>query len=159
MNNEAVPSIPFSLQVAGKTVFEGTIFPQVLQEIVKLALQSTIVPERSFPLKVDQAQELLRNVDPKTVEFLRVIAANNGEITFSEMKSVFQITKWVEYSSRFGKGLTRALRTLSKNSSATLVFWDDDEWESANDPDGSVYIDGQALASLQAAFGMNQSAS
>jgi hypothetical protein len=159
MNNEAVPSIPLSLQVAGKTVFEGTIFPKVLQEIVKLALQSSTMPERSFPLTVDQAQQLLRNVDPKTVDFLRTLAANNGEITFSEMKEIFKIKEWVEYSSRFGKGLTRALRYLSKNGSATLVFWDDSEWESANDPEGCVYIDGKALASLQAAFGMDQSAS
>jgi len=42
---------------------------------------------------------------------------------------------------------------MTDNSAATLVWWDDSEWENDNDPNGSIYIDGQALKSLQVAIG------
>lgn len=154
MTDASTTSIPLSLQIAGKTVFEGAIFPHELQAIMKKIVQSSIIPERSFPLTPDQALQLLRSVDPKTAEFLKALAANTGELTFADMKRIFGIETWPDYSSRFGKGLTRALRHLTKNSAATLVSRDEGEWQSDNDPEGLVYVDGQALAALQSAFGI-----
>jgi hypothetical protein len=102
----------------------------------------------------DQAQQLLRKIDPKTGDFLKVLAQNGGEITFGQMQQIFGIKEWEEFTSRFGKGLTRALRHLTDNSSAKLVWWDDYEWNSDDDPEGPVHVDGAALRSLRAAVGL-----
>ena len=108
---------------------------------------------KSYPITVEQAKQLIREIDKKSADFLRTIAHNDGEATFKSMCEIFDIERWAEYSGSYGKGITRALRHMTDNSSASLIWWNDDEWVADEDPNGSVYIDGQALRSLQAAFG------
>jgi len=105
-----------------------------------------------------QMADLLSRVDPKSVHFLRAIAANpNGSITFSEMRRIFGLKKddWAGYSRSYGKGITRAFRhVLGGHKSAKLVWWDDAEWEAGadyDDPRCKVCIDGAALTALRGA--------
>ncbi|SFM57172.1 hypothetical protein SAMN05216573_102605 [Bradyrhizobium sp. Rc3b] len=118
---------------------------------------------RSTPITVVQTQDLLSRIDAKSVQFLKQIAVNGGEISWGEMRRIFGISDaaaggWTEFSSSYGKGITRALRNLTGDKSARLVCWNDDDW-----PDGGragawddckVFIDGLALKSLREATGI-----
>ena len=150
--------IPVTVSVAGQIVFTGNIqfalLSQVLTEASQIQSKSVSnIVHNSYPITPDQAEQLLRKIDKKSVSFLKAIAQNDGEIDFRTMQKIFGIKNWSEYSGSFGKGITRALRYMTDNSSAALVWWDDNEWKSVNDPDGSVYVDGEALKSLKIAVG------
>lgn len=154
MTDKSKNVIPIFFQVGGKVVFSGELDLAALVSAVA-AVSSSPSNYKSYPITEDQAQQLLRKIDAKTVDFLRALAQSGGELNFARMQQIFDIEKWADFSARFGKGLTRALRHLTNNSSASLVWWADDEWGSDNDPEGCVYIDGPALKSLQAAFGIS----
>ena len=116
------------------------------------------VSPRSTAMTKGQAEELLTKIDPRSARFLRKIAANNGKMTWEEMRSIFGIrgrTDWASYSGSYGRGITRAFRHLLKDRSASLVWWIDEDWE--NEPWGSdlvaVYVDGPALQALREASG------
>lgn len=146
-----------TLSIDGEVVFTGEFsVAKILQAFSASTTPpaSSVSHHKSFPINVDQGKHLIRKVDKKSADFLRTIAHNEGEITFKSMCAIFGIERWAEYSGTYGKGITRALRHMTDNSSASLIWWNDDEWENDNDPNGSVYIDGQALKSLQAAFGL-----
>lgn len=111
---------------------------------------------KSTPITVAQAKDLLSRIDTKSVQFLKQIAMNSGEIGWGEMRRIFGINdEWSEFSSSYGKGITRALRHLTNDKSARLVWWDDADW-----PDDGragtwdhckVFVDGPALKSLREA--------
>lgn len=154
MNETTTSSIPVSIEIGGKKVFSGHIFAEEIRDVLRVLTAVTTYVSKSYPLTPEQATQLVRKIDTKTGDFLKALAANHGELTFGEMQRIFGIKDWNEYSSRFGKGLTRALRHLTGNSTAALVWWDDDEWAADNDPNGPVYLDGAALKSLRLAFEM-----
>lgn len=144
-----------SVTFGDRVIFAGSLdLPGVIAALSHVAPDRAAKRHVSFPITPDQAEQLLRKVDGKTAMFLKALAQNDGELTFGEMQVIFGIKEWTEYTTRYGKGLTRALRHLTDNSSATLVWWIDDEWESDNDPNGPVYLDGEALTSIQAATGV-----
>jgi len=145
--------VPVILQVGGKTVFSGEININALLEAVLAQSSEPKKVPKSTPLNAAQVRALASKVDPKTVQFLRQIAENNGAITFAEMCEIFAIKTWTEYASRYGKGLTRALRHLVNDPTASLVWWNDSEWTTDNDPEGEVYIDNPTLAALKEAMG------
>ncbi len=150
-------NIHVTLSIGGEVVFTGEI--SVAKFLLALTA-STSNPatgtshHKSYPITVEQAKHLIRKIDKKSANFLRTLAHNDGEITFKSMCEIFDIERWAEYSGSFGKGITRALRHMTDNSSASLIWWNDDEWVVDDDPNGSVYVDGQALKSLQVAFGL-----
>ncbi|CAA9533259.1 MAG: hypothetical protein AVDCRST_MAG31-2588 [uncultured Sphingomonas sp.] len=145
-------AIPFQFMIGGETVCEGKLH---LRRLLSSTAQAPAATNyKSFPISPAQAQQLLRKVDAKTVDFLRVLAEKQGEVSFGEMKKIFGIKEWSDFSTRYGKGLTRALRHLTDNSSATLLWWVDDEWKSNDDAEGPIYVDGTALKSLRLAFGL-----
>jgi hypothetical protein len=159
MTNPSSDATPLVIQLAGKTVFSGEVSILTLLSLFGSTAQTTITalaPEKykSYALTPPQAEQLLRNVDPKTADFLKAIAQGNGEIKFGEMQKIFGIKEWTDFTTRFGKGLTRALRHLTDNSSAKLLWWDDEEWKSETDKEGPVYIDGPALKSLRTTCGL-----
>lgn len=69
--------------------------------------------------------------------------------TWAEMQRIFKIegNEWSEFTSRHGKGITRALRNLTGGKFDALVYWNNDDIEWADDDwsNGKVYVDGQAL--------------
>jgi hypothetical protein len=118
---------------------------------------------RSTPITVAQAQDLLSRIDTKSVRVLKQIAANHGDIEWGEMRRIFGINDgskagWIEFSTSYGRGVTRALRHLTNDKSARLIWWNDGEWP-ADGPAGTwdhckVFIDGPALTSLREASGL-----
>lgn len=114
---------------------------------------------KSTPVSKAQMEELLSRIDTKSVQFLKQLAANNGSITWGEMRSIFGIDTtddWTSFSAGYGKGITRALRNILQDKSARLIWWLDEEWdEEAEDWDPyHVYIDGPALQTLRQAVGI-----
>jgi hypothetical protein len=120
-------------------------------------LAGTLSPSRgevlakSSPMTKAQAEELLARIDSKSAQLLRQIAANNGVITWDEMRAILGIgiDDWNVFSAGRGKGITRALRHILGDRSARLIWWNDDEWVDDKDPLGPVYIDGLALQALR----------
>lgn len=151
MSNTFPNAIPIVLQVGGVTVFDGNIHLSDLLKVITTqpeTVKSAIY--KSTALSEEQMRQLMTKVDQKTVLFLKRIASNDGSITFGEMCQIFDIKEWSGFSSRFGKGLTKALRHMTGDATASLVWWVDDEWGIDDDPDGEVYIDGPALQALKA---------
>jgi len=143
-------------KINGETAVKATVNLAVLLRAMSAdaAVESTI--SRSTSLNSRQAEELLRRVAPKSALFLKRIAENNGHISWKEMKQIFEITAWTEFSGSFGKGITRAIRHMLSDQSASLFYWnDEDDWE--NDPDNQrVFIDGGALQALREATGLEK---
>lgn len=139
------------LKLDGKIVVKARIRVTTLLEAITAALQAESTDDAiSTPITPAQATELFARVDAKSVRFLKRIAENNGSLDWDEMQKIFGIdNEWSEYSTRFGKGITRALRNITGGASDKLVYWDDDTWED----DQTVYIDGMALHSLREASG------
>ncbi|KAF2715900.1 hypothetical protein K431DRAFT_308227 [Polychaeton citri CBS 116435] len=150
MSNTLKTAIPVVLQVGGVTVFNGEIHLSDLLKVITNQPSSKSIIHKSTALNEDQMRQLMTKVDQKTVVFLKRIATNDGSITFREMCQIFDITEWSGFSSRFGKGLTKALRHMTNDATAALVWWVDEEWGTDSDPDGEVYIDGPSLQSLKA---------
>ncbi|AMD60918.1 hypothetical protein AWN88_22635 [Agrobacterium tumefaciens] len=139
------------LKLDGKTVVKARIRVTTLLEAITAALEAESTDDAvSTPITPTQATELFARVDAKSVRFLKRIAENNGSLGWEEMQEIFDIDDdWNEYSTRFGKGITRALRNITGGSRDKLIYWDDDTWE--DDP--TVYVDGMALHSLREAAG------
>ena len=139
------------LKLDGKSVLKARIRVSTLLEAITAAIQAEGNEDAiSTPITPAQASELLGRVDAKSARFLKRIAENNGSIDWDEMQDIFDIDDdWNEYSTRFGKGITRALRNITGGIRDKLVFWDDDTWE--DDP--VVNVDGMALQSLREAAG------
>jgi hypothetical protein len=148
-------SIPYELKLGGKIVLSGLFFPKAIESVTADVPTATSdvsqIIYKSYPLTVDQAQTLLKSIDADTISFLRAVCDNNGSASFALMMRIFGIVKWTEFSSRHGRGLTRAVRHITGDPNARLVWWLDDEWATDNDPDGEVYIDGPALQALKKA--------
>jgi hypothetical protein len=102
-----------------------------------------------------QAQVLLSRVDEKSQHFLKQLAANDGAITWGEMRKIFGIVEeddWASFSAGYGKGITRALRNILQDKSARLVWRHDEDWNESQESDPcEVYIDGPALQALHEA--------
>lgn len=138
------------LKLDGKSVLKARIRVSALVAAITAALQAEDSEDAiSTPITPDQASELLERVDAKSARFLKRIAENNGNIDWEEMMEIFDIEDWNEYSTRFGKGITRALRHITGGGRDRLVHWDDETWEE----ESVVYIDGMALRSLREASG------
>lgn len=150
MINTPVHAIPVSIQVGEATIFSGTLN---LGELLKVITQQPSMVKsaiyKSSAISEEQMRHLMTRLDSKTVVFLKRLAANDGSITFREMCQIFDIKEWSGFSSRFGKGLTKALRHMTGDATASLIWWVDDEWSADNDPDGEVYIDGPSLQALK----------
>ena len=153
MLNLVHTAIPVVIQFGGATVFSGEVYLAALLAALTSRPDASRKIYKSVGLSVEQMQQLLTKVDPKTVVFLKRIAENGGSITFAEMRQIFGIQDWTGFSSRFGKGLTKALRHMTGDASATLIWWIDEEWAVDDDPEGEVYLDGPALESLRVLVG------
>lgn len=137
------------IRIDGISVVKAQIGLEALIEAVSKAAREGAGLGKSCSLGIAQAEELVARVDARTQEFLETIAKNNGYATWDEMKEIFDIDEWADYSSRFGKGLTRALRNITGQPNDRLVFWNDPEWDEG---DQRVFIDGEALRSLRTVF-------
>jgi hypothetical protein len=144
------------IKIDGSTLVNMQVDLDVFAKLMNGAIPTTSV-SRSSPITVPQAHDLLSRIDGKSVQFLKQIAANNGEIGWGEMQRIFGINDvWSEFSSSYGKGITRALRHLLGDKSARLVWWDDADWPDSDQPgtwdDCKVFVDGVALKSLREAI-------
>jgi len=141
------------LKIEGQTVVNANVDVRTLIALLKAAGQAAT---KSTPISVEQATSLINRVDTKSVEFLKLVAENNGFATWPQMQRIFGIkgNEWTEFTSRHGKGITRALRHITGGKHDVLVQWDDDdpEWNADDWKDAKVYIDGDALISLRKAF-------
>jgi hypothetical protein len=143
-------SMEVELKLDGKSVLKARIRMSTLVSAIMSAIQAEDSEDAiSSPITPDQATELLERVDAKSARFLKRIAENNGQIGWDEMIEIFDIEDWNDYSTRFGKGITRALRNITGSGRDRLVHWDDETWE--DDP--VVHVDGMALRSLREAAG------
>ncbi|TBG84503.1 hypothetical protein ELG69_10480 [Rhizobium leguminosarum] len=139
------------LKLDGKSVLKARIRVSSLIEAIASAIAAEDHEDaESTPITPAQATELLSRVDTKSARFLKRIAENNGFIEWEEMQEIFDIDDdWNEYSTRFGKGITRALRNITGGNRDKLIYWDDKNWEE----DSKVRVDGMALQSLREASG------
>jgi hypothetical protein len=149
----------FELRIDGKAVVNMELNHGLISGLLQLK-PSTAGAEtisQSASLTNAQAEELLSRIDGKSVQFLKQIAANNGSITWGEMKTIFSIGDWATFASGHGKGITRALRHMLDDKSARLFWWIDKDWV---DDEGNnlapseedrckVYVDGTALRALR----------
>jgi hypothetical protein len=141
-------------QVAVDVNVNTALIPKLLQGFGGSILAQAV--PKSTPMSKAQAQELLSRIDEKSVHFLKQLAANDGTITWGDMRKIFDIKEiddTTSFTARYGKGITRALRNILNNKSARLVWWNEEEW-----PDDTeewdrceVYIDGPALQALREA--------
>lgn len=139
------------LKLDGKSILKARIRVTTLVEAINLAISVEDDEDAlSTPITAAQATELIGRVDVKSARFLKRIAENNGSIKWEEMIDIFDIEDdWNEYSTRYGKGITRALRNITGGNRDKLIHWDDDTW----DDDPIVRVDGLALQSLREAAG------
>jgi hypothetical protein len=143
-------------QVAIDMNVNTALIPKLLQSFGG-AILAQAVP-KSTPISKAQAQELLSRIDEKSVRFLKQLAANDGTISWGEMRKIFGIEKeedWSSFSAGYGKGITRAVRHILADKSARLVWWIDEDWDQSEESDPcEVYVDGPALQALRDAAGI-----
>jgi hypothetical protein len=152
------------LKIDDATVVKMELNEGFLSQLLQLkpSVNAGVVT-KSAPLTKAQAEELLSRIDGKSVLFLKQIAANNGSITWGEMKGIFGIEDWSTFTSGHGKGITRALRHILDDKSARLIWWVDKEWADnegnylePNEEDRcKVYLDGVALQALREMSGVS----
>jgi hypothetical protein len=110
----------------------------------------------SSPLTKAQAEELLAQVDKTSAEFLKRIAANHGALTWGETKALFDLKDWEGYSSGPGRKILHAVRQVTHDKAARLVWRIEHEWEGLEKGEDEVcrlHIDGAALQALREATG------
>ena len=142
----------FELRLGNHSVLKGTLDTTALKHILDAMALLRTVPSRSVPLNSTQAAELYQRIDSKSQQFLRAIVAGGGQLSFREMRDIFGIDYWAEYTKSFGKTITHSVRHITGNDTARLVWWDDDQWDEVgslgSQDEGLVYIDGEALEAL-----------
>lgn len=147
------------LNVDGRNIIDAEVNLAALVDLFQTIdpLEGT-AEAKSTAITSEQAELLLKRIDPKSVEFLRRIAFNKGFVTWSEMQKIFGIegTEWSDFSAHHGRGITRALRHITKGKLDALFHWNDDEpeWHTDDWRDGRVYVDGKALDALRTTFKM-----
>jgi hypothetical protein len=151
------------LSVDGQVVIDMNVNTALVPKLFQTLggeLVAHSIPKSTTVSKV-QMQALLSRIDLKSVHFLKQLAANNGSITWGEMRAIFGIEKkkdWSAFSAGYGKGITRALRHILQDKSARLVWWVDEDWDDEVDWDSClVHIDGPALQALRATVGESTS--
>lgn len=126
-----------------------------LRRIMAAAAAAENASASSTPMTPKQARDLISRIDPKSVELLEAIAKNeDGRVSWAEMKRILKIKEWHDFTRRYGKGITRALRYVLDEPDARLIHWSDEEWPEDKDlwDDSEVWIDGQALKSIRIVF-------
>ena len=139
----------FKFTVGAQVLIQGTLDEAALREIIRGCMTAANALFRTTALTVDQVVELLKRVHPRSREFLTVLGRQEGAITWEAMKRIFEIETWEDYSKTYGRGMTRAVRSITGVKDANLVFWNEDEWADDNDIEGLVYIDGPTLDALK----------
>jgi hypothetical protein len=113
---------------------------------------------QSTTMTTAQVADLLSRIDPKSVHFLKQLAANNGAITWGDTRTIFGIADnddWSSFSAGYGKGITRAMRHMLGDKSARLVWWKHTKQQWDDDPDSVVLrVDGPTLHALRQATGV-----
>jgi hypothetical protein len=140
------------LRIDGQTVIKADVTPDLLNLIRGTAPHREVA--RSTPLTVPQVQELLSRIDARSVAFLKQLAANDGIMTWGDARPLFGITNhddWSGYAQSFGRGITRAVRNVTGDSNARLVWWDDRDkrWGGPDMDAALLFIDGPALEALR----------
>ena len=146
------------LRVNGEAVVKMEINATLLSQLLQWKASPTgaAEPAKSSPLTRAQAEELLSQVDEKSAEFLKRIAAGDGVLTWGETKALFKIKDWDAFASGPGKALARAVRRVLDDKSARLVWRIEHEWEGLEKGEDEVcmlHVDGAALQSLREATG------
>ena len=143
------------LRVDGEVVIKMELNAGLLSQLIQL--KSTMeASARSAPLTMAQAAALLKRLDDKSVHFLKKIAENDGWISWGEVKHIFDVASWVEFSNTLKRGITRELRDIVHSKSAQLVWRNEDEWrglEEGEDDVCMVHVDGAALQALRETSG------
>lgn len=145
------------LRVNGEAVVKMEIDAGLLARLLQLKA-SVVAGEtaKSSPLTKAQAEELLAQLDSKSVEFLKRLAAAHGGLTWGETKALFKLKTWDDFVSGPGKALARAARHASGDKSARLVWRVEHEWEGLEKGEDEVCmlrVDGAALQALREATG------
>jgi hypothetical protein len=146
------------LRVNGEAVVKMEIDAGLLARL--LQVKASVVgdePAKSSPLTKAQAEDLLAQLDSKSVEFLKRLAAAHGALTWGETKALFKLKTWDDFASGPGKALARAVRHASDDKSARLVWRVEHEWEGLEKGEDEVCmlrVDGAALQALREATGV-----
>lgn len=145
------------LNIDGNTAFKGEISPWFL-DLIRAAPKPipTVSRFTSTPITVPEAEELLSAIDPKSRAFLKRFPATDGQLTWREVREIFDIddrNDWSAYASFYGRGITRALRRILKDSNARLIWWHEHDpiWVAENKDAGMLFVDGPALDALREA--------
>lgn len=140
----------------GVAVVKADVNVPKLMSLLKSAVERPSGPAKSEPMTPDQAEELVRRVHASSANFLKQIAERDGQLTWSEMRKIFgyQGKDWTAFSNSHNRGINNSLGAILNKTGVRLVHWDDDEpeWGEEGWDNARVYVDGQALQSLKAAF-------
>jgi hypothetical protein len=142
------------LRVDGEVVIRMEVNTNLMSQLLYMEAKTSL---KSTPLTKVQAEALLARLDEKIVRFLKKIAANDGWITWGEIKQQFGIHDWSAFKSGPGNEINRALRDILHKRSPRLVWRDDYEWKGVEEGEDEVckaYVDGAALVALREASGV-----
>jgi hypothetical protein len=150
LNNEAVAKLEINASLISR-LFHAVVSPNVEPAEPKSHAKHAPL---SSPLTTAQAAELLAQLDKTSVEFLKRIAANHGALTWGETKSLFDLNDWEGFSSGPGRTILRAVRHITQNKAARLIWRIEHEWEGlekGEDEACRLHVDGAALEALREA--------
>lgn len=116
--------------------------------------------DEAYPLSLREAKELIRGLSSSSRAILRVFCASSGDaigratltelLTVSGHSDVHRLRKAIP-------GITRRLRTVTRNKEAWIFDWLDEDWvwddEKKTYLHGAYFIPSPAIQSLRQAFG------
>lgn len=148
----------FALSVEGEVVVKGDVNVRKLGSLLAAALKASTSPAKSPDVTPQQFTDLFGRINSDSKTLLERIAENKGFITWPEICSIlgYTGTHWPDFSNSHNRGINLALSKILNAPGTKLIHWDDDEhgWTEDGWPNARVYIDGEALRSLQIACGI-----
>jgi len=140
------------LRLDGEVVVRMDVNAGLLAQLV--AMNSEAKNIRSTPLTTSQAERLLATLSKKNADFLRIIAANDGWITWGEAKQLHEVRDWPAFKAGGWKEITQAMRDILNDKSASLLWRNEREWEGLDEGENEICkirVDGAALIALREA--------
>jgi len=144
--------VKFEVRLDGEVVAKVEVDANLIAQIFRVEAPAEI---KSTPLNKSQVDELLAGLDDRQIRFCNHIAANDGWITWGEVKQNFGVRDWDAFTDGPGREINAALQNLVRDKSARLFWRDEKEWFGREEGENEVckiYVDGAALAALRQAL-------
>jgi hypothetical protein len=140
------------LRMDGEVVVRMEVNAGLLAQLVTVNGEAKNI--RSTPLTTPQAERFLATLSKKNADLLKRIAANDGWITWGEVKKLYDVGDWSAFKAGPWKEITQTLRDVLNDKSASLVWRNESEWEGLDEGENEICkirMDGAALIALREA--------